>query len=455
MSESSATAVYMIIAGLHWAIACWKASALLRSPTLPLGLQVATHTLGGVVYVVASPMGYRHLGEALGHPWLPTLPIYLGILLCFGTQHILTILWTSRSDRPQGLRDPIVAWAIAYGISIAVMVVEFVKADLDGPADPLKFNTEQTDESHVLIFLTVFLVMLACGTLTAGLRSRSARLDDEALTHSVRWFGVSHLVTFGYVVCSAPAVVASSMGYHQFDGIGVLGSAFGVVGSVLTCYGVSGAVVSTWLRERRDIAVLQPLWDLVVASVDKNLALGSKGQHPTGCGQPASPDSASSGSDSSKPSRLFNVRWTLTRRVIEILDGIRLLERSAMVRDLPAEAVKELHAEALQVPALRNQLDLGKKGLAPLDLQAAATAAVLRDAVARLKAAGPDHEDSALSTPAVRTFAPGKKTPAAEERPRLVRVARALHHPLVDTSLQIVGSVQDSEATPKAPAATR
>ncbi|MFF4205685.1 MAB_1171c family putative transporter [Streptomyces sp. NPDC001668] len=451
MSENSATVAYLIIAFLHWTIACWKGTALLRSPNLALGLQAASHSLGGAVYVVASPWGYRTLGAATGHPWFPTLPIYLCILLCFATQHLLTMVWTApQTDQPGRLHRQLKAWAVAYAISMTIMIVEFVEADLDGPADPLRFNTEQVDEPHVCVFLAVFLVMLACGTLTAGLRSRRARFDDETLKHSVRWYGLSHLVTFGYVLCSAPAVAAAATGHHQLDGIGVLGAAFGCVGSVLTCYGVSGAVVSTWLRERRDIAVLQPLWDLVVSGVDEELVLGVRGQQPDGFAQPAP---AAAGP--SRPNRLLNVRWTLHRRVIEILDGIRRLERSSMVRELPVQAVTSLHAEALKTPALRSQLGLGKKGLTPPDLEAAATAAVLRDAVERLQAAGPDGPAPASPPGAVPIFAPGKGTPAAKERERLVRVARALHQPLTEASLRVVRSVHEGEGAPQAPATAR
>ncbi|MEU6770568.1 DUF6545 domain-containing protein [Streptomyces sp. NPDC046759] len=450
MSESSATTVYLVIATLHLTIAVWKASALVRSPSFALGLQVATHGLGGIVYVVASPLGYRSLGSASGQPWLPTLPIYLGILLCFGTQHLLTILWTpSRSDQPWRVRRQIVAWAVAYGISLTVMVVAFLTTDLGGSAHPLKFNTDQVNHPQVQLFLSVFLTMLTCGTVHTWRRTRRARADDKAIMHSVRWYGRSMLVTSGYVVCSAPAAAAAALGHHQLDDVGVLGSAFGVVGSIMTCYGVSGAALSKWLGERRDIAVLQPLWDLVVAGVDQELSLGSGHRRSDHCDGPAP-----AAPERSKPNRIFNVRWTLHRRVIEILDGIRQLERRAWISDVPAQAVAGLYGEAMRSDAFRSQLGLGKKGLSPHELEAAVTAAVLRDAVERLQAAGPDGAaPSASAGPAL--FAPGKNTPAAQERTRLVRLARALRSPLVDASLQVVRSAEEGEGVPRTRAAAR
>lgn len=455
MSESNATAVYLVIAAMHLSVAGWKALALLRAPSLAFALQTTTHAVGGTVYVVASPLGYRAVGSAFGQPWLPTLPIYLGILACFATNHLLTVLWTtSGPDQPRQVRRSITTWVCAYCVSLATMVALFLDADLDGPADPLKFNTEQVGDPHVLIFLTVFLTMLSCGTLSVWLRSRRARINDEAIMHAVRWFGISMLVTFGYVVCSAPAIAAAAMGHHQLDGVGVLGSAFGVVGSVMTCYGVSGAAVSTWLGERRDIAVLQPLWDLVVAGVDEELSLGStRGRPGTGDG------GASHGAIRTRPNRFVNVRWTLHRRVIEILDGIRELERRSWVRDSPAQAVMELHDAALKVDALRGQLGLGKKGLASPELEAAATAAVLRDAAERLQTAREMGHYSNDTTPAARVgsapVAPGKKTPAGKERRRLVRVARALHQPLVNLSLEAVQSVHAAEGDRQVSAGAR
>ncbi|WP_331753007.1 hypothetical protein OG440_39030 (plasmid) [Streptomyces sp. NBC_00637] len=455
MSESSATAIYFLVASLHLSIAFWKGFALLRAPSPSFALQTATHAVGGIVYVVASPWGYRSLGSALGHPWFPTLPIYVGILCCFGTNHLLTILWTpSRPGVPWRARRSITAWSLAYGFSLTVMIIAFFGADLEGPAVPLEFNTEQVDDPHVFFFLTVFLTMLTCGTVSIWRRSRRARIDDEAIMHAVRWFGASMLVTFGYVVCSAPAIVAASLGHHQLDGVGVMGSAFGSVGSVMTCYGVSGAVVSKWVGERRDIAGLQPLWELVVAGVDEELSLGSTwGQRGSSAAGPSADHVRF------RPHRLLNVRWTLTRRVIEILDGIRELERGSWVRSLPADSVRSLYQEAMKADELRRKFGLGKKGLSEVELEAAATAAVLRDAVERLQNARTEGTSTAVAPvpdgPSPAHDVPGKKTPAANERPRLVRVARALDHPLVEASLQVVESLKQGAGAAQASAGAR
>ena len=447
MSETAANPTYLAMAGLFLVLALWKGLALRREPTLPLALICTGMTLGGLNFVFASPVGYRFIGSVSGQPWLATLPIYVIILLCYAATQLLTLVWTpTQPDEPRHARRLITAWLTAYGISILIMAVAFLSADLEGPADPLRFNTQQADEPLVLVFLGVFLTMLSCGTLDTWRRSRRTRLDDPRLNHALRWFGGSMLVTFGYVVCSAPAIAAAAAGSDQLEGVGVLGAVFGILGCLGTCYGMSGAAVGSWLSERHDILVLQPLWDLVVA---KELSLDSKRARPD-----RTESRPAAGPAQSKPNRLINVRRTLHRRVIEILDGIRRLERRAAVRDLPAQAVLKLHDQALQSDALRSKFGLGKKGLSPLELEAAATAAVLRDAVERLKAAGADTSATPLAT-GTAAFAPGKQTPAADERLRLVHVAKALRHPLVDSAVQAIASIPEDEATIQAPAPTR
>lgn len=450
MSESTATAFYLAIAALLLTAGAWKAFILVRHPAPAFALQTVAHVLGGVVYVVASPWGYRRVGSALDQPWFPTLLIYLGILLCFGTWHMLTILWTPlHPDQPGQTRRSIAAWVLAYALSIAVMIGTFLQADLTGPADPLRFNTDQVDDPYVVVFLGVFLFMLACGTLTASRRSRRAQPDDETLMHALRWYSASHLVVFGYVVCSAPAVAAAAMGHHQLDAVGVLGSAFGGAGTIMLCCGMSGAALSQWLAERRDVAALEPLWDLVVAGVDAKLSLELRRTEPQE-GEPQPPDRP----ERSRPSRLINVRRTLHRQLIENLDGIRLLERRGWIRELPAQAVESLYREAMRSEPLRSQVGLSKKGLSPLELEAAATAAVLRDAVKRLQAAG--HDGTApIAAVGPQRFAPGKKTPALFERRRQVLVARALSSPLVEASVEMVGTVRDDEGAPNSASAAR
>lgn len=398
------TALYLLMTVIFLVIAGWKALALLREPSLPLALITAAFFVGGVVYAMASPAGYRHLGAELGEPRIATLFIYVGILLCYADTHILALLWTPARDTPRSIvRRTVALWTSAYGLAITAMATEFLHAHLDGPADPLRFNTQQADDPHVLVFLSILLVVLACGTLNTWQRSRRTAGTDPRIRHALRWFGGSMLVTFGYVLCSAPAIFVAALGHQNLQALGVVGAYFGILGCLGTAYGMSGAAVTAWLRERRDTVALQPLWKLVVGDIDQGLMY--------------SPTSA-------RPHVWGILRIVLTRRIIEILDGIRTVQPWAS-----AEVAQAVH-------------DLKDRALPADELEAIVTAAVLRDAAARYQASagaarasgekwvrppsGAGHSADVL---------PGTDTAPQDERARLVRVARAMTHPLVDAAL--------------------
>ncbi|MFF9436464.1 DUF6545 domain-containing protein [Streptomyces sp. NPDC014735] len=429
MSEILVNAAYFLMAAMFFAVGCWKGLAFTREPTVTLALMTVNFFIGGAVYVFASPVGYQWLGAVFGQPWIATLPIYIGILVCYGKMHLLTLLWTpTHPEIPGRTMRTVTAWALAYCASLVVMIWTFFAADLEGPADPLRFNTELADQPLILVFLAVFLVMLTSGTLNTWLRSRKAEVRNEKIAHALRWFGRSMVVTFGYVLCSGPAILAASAGYHQLDSVGVMGASFGMLGCVGTCYGLSGAAISAWLRERRDIAVLQPLWDQVVVEVDDQLSFSSH---------------------QARPNRFINIRWTLHRRIIEILDGIRALRK--WISDEPAQMLMAVHRQSLTDEASRERLGLARTGLSPQELEAAVTAAVLRYAVGQLKAsqgqqggaASPSLPESGRPTFEV----PGTSTAASQERQRLVRVARALNHPLVEESLRLVTADGNADQT--------
>lgn len=397
------TAVYLLMTVIFLGIAGWKTLAFLRGPTLTLALMAAAFFVGGVVYAMASPAGYRILGEQFGQPRIATLPIYVGILLCYADTHILTLLWTPSRDTPRAeVRRTVGLWVAAYGLAITGMSVVFLHADLDGPADPLRFNTQQADDPYVLVFLTILLVVLACGTLNTWQRSRHTWGTDAKVRHALRWFGGSMLVTFGYVLCSAPAIILAACGHQELETLGVIGSYFGILGCLGTCYGMSGAAVTAWLRERRDSVALQPLWKLVVSDVDTGLMY--------------SPTSA-------KPHVWGSLSIVLTRRIIEILDGIRAVQPWAS-----AQVVQAVH-------------DVNGRPLPQDELDAIITAAVLRDAVAHYQAPAEDGQHAGEPWPTSAESAqaadvlPGTDTAAQDERARLVRVSRALSHPLVVAAL--------------------
>ncbi|MFI5864720.1 DUF6545 domain-containing protein [Streptomyces sp. NPDC051546] len=402
------TGVYLLMTVIFLVIAGWKTLAFLRGPTATLALMATAFFVGGIVYAMASPAGYRLLGEQFGQPRIATLPIYIGILACYADTHILTLLWTPAQDTPRSqVRRTVALWITAYGLAITAMCVVFLHANLDGPADPLRFNTQQADDRNVLVFLAILLVVLACGTLNTWQRSRRAEIANPQVRHALRWFGGSMLVTFGYVLCSAPAIILAAFGHQELQILGVVGSYFGILGCLGTCYGMTGAAFTAWLRERRDSVALQPLWQLVVGDVDTGLMY--------------SPTSA-------KPHIWGAVRVVLTRRIIEILDGIRTVQPWAS-----AEVVAAVH-------------ELNQSALPERELEVIITAAVLRDAAAQYQASLEATRPAAEQGLAARAAGvlPGLGTAAQDERARLVRVARALPHPLVEAALQLTATTRSA-----------
>ncbi|MFJ4869214.1 MAB_1171c family putative transporter [Streptomyces sp. NPDC088757] len=407
MSEHATTTVYLAVAAVNLLISAWKGVALLRERTVTLALITLSFFVSVLVYAAASPAGYRGLGEATGRPSAATLPVYAGIIVCYAITHVLTVLWTV-TPTPGGrarVNRRARAWAGAYAGAVVAMGAAFRSADLDGrPADPLRFNTDFAEgQPFVVAFLVVFLAALSCATLGTARLARRTVPADPGLRHAVRYFSVSMVVCFGYVVCNAPAVLCASLGSHALDEVGVLGSLFGTVAAVLTGYGMTGAAVSAWLRERRDVKALQPLWELAVRDVDERLALA-----PGGPGL-----------------RLTRVRFTLHRRVVEILDGMRVLRAWASAG---AAGAAGRHAAAAVPP------------LPAAERQAVVTAAVLRDAALRLHGARVRAARTRRARPVPPDGPvvplPGEDTAASDERARLVLVAAHLDHPLVAAALR-------------------
>ncbi|MEU2764516.1 MAB_1171c family putative transporter [Streptomyces sp. NPDC006906] len=408
MSEALSNIVYLTIAGIALLISLWKALALSRDATPTLALTMAMFLCASVVYALASPAGYTTLGMMVGQPSFATLPVYLGIMACFAFLHLITFLWDPvLRTTPSTLHRKVARWSAAYGASALCMIGSFTAADLAGPVEPLRFNTSFANDPYVLLFLGIFLLTLSSGTLNTYRRCRFMQLCDPQLRHSIRAFSGAMLGIFGYVVCNAPAIVVAALGVHTLDTVGAFGSAFGAFGTVIMCYGLSGAALGAWLGERRDIKALNNLWQLVVADVDPNLAFvpSTHHHHPS----------------------LWNTTFNLHRMIIEILDGIRVLRPW-----VPDEAARA--AESLQTSNISN-----KTGT---DLENAMTAVMLLCAVSKLQKQLIAEQELSGPPPVLANEAhalrllPGDGTRASDERARLVRLARALEVPFVKQTAQ-------------------
>ncbi|MFE5596927.1 DUF6545 domain-containing protein [Streptomyces sp. NPDC056549] len=413
VSERVITAICLCIAAINLLIACWKAAALRRERTPTLALTTLGFFVSVLVYVAASPTVYDAIGKGTGRPSTATLPMYAGIIVCYGASHLSSLFWDSpgSSRHHARTRRRVSAWAGVYLAMITGMATSFLSADLSTClTDPIRFNTNCVEgRPSIFAFLTFFLSALSFATLnTARLAGRSKPQSNQ-LRHALRWFQFSMVIAFGYVLCSAPAVVLVSFGSHHLDEVGLLGVAFGALGAFITSYGMSGAAISAWLSDRRDIKSLHPLWNLVVVGVDSKLTFGPSGL---------------------VLGRLAHVRFTLHRRVIEILDGMRVL------RSWSSPVVAEIVSKHVRA---------GAEKLSPELREALLTAAVLREAAERLGEAQRQAVLAGCARPrspdAHCASLPGEGTAASAERARLLLVARHLEHPLVVSSLKDVQAV--------------
>ncbi|MFJ3786916.1 DUF6545 domain-containing protein [Streptomyces sp. NPDC090093] len=382
MSDHAANVIWLTVAAVNAIITGWKTRAFFREPTLTLALISASFLISVFVFLSISPWGSEIIGRALGKPSFATLPAFVGILACYAITHVLTMLWTPPpASRRRLLHRQVIAWTVAYTGASAAMTVLFLLADLNGRGNVIRFNVENASDPYIQGFLALFLGMLACGTLSTWWRARSTEISDERIQHVLRWFSASMLFVCGYVVFNIPAIISAASGDRSLDGFSYIGQSFGAFGALCTSYGMSGAATHAWFLERRDIRVLKPLWKLAYGDRNRGLAHTS-------------------------------VRFALHRRIIETLDGMR--ELSFFARAELAEEVKSLAGGDLP----RSQVE------------AIATAVMLRDAAMRIS--DPDtvrlKRASALSASAVRF--PGDHTAASEQRARLLDVARALRHPL-------------------------
>ena len=398
MSDQTANVVWLTVAVLNTIITCWKTRAFFREPTPSLALITACFFVSVFVFICVSPWGSEMVGRALGRPSYATLPAFVCILACYAMTHALTMLWTPPPTRDV-LRRQMTAWMLAYTAAGAAMTVMFLFADLRGQGNVIRFNVEQAGDPYVQGFLALFLGMLSCGTLSTFWRARKTKLADERLQHVLRSFCMSMLFVFGYVLFNVPAIIGAAAGSHALDGLSYLGQACGALGSLCSSYGMSGAAANCWIQERRDVRVLKPLWRLTYGDRKKGLARAS-------------------------------ARFTLHRRVIETLDGMRDLSFFA-------------RAELAEVAYSLTGVDLPRG-----ERDAIATAVMLRDAATRIPATDTERSGREPSPSAEAVSFPGDDTTASEQRARLLAVARALRHPLtVEVLERAKGNERGFEAT--------
>ncbi|MDI5966249.1 hypothetical protein POF50_020020 [Streptomyces sp. SL13] len=387
MSERASDIVYLVVVLIGCASAAVKASALRRGFSGSLVVIISCHVAGIGAFVSATPAVYRVIDALAGRTGLASLVAYSFIILFSAHAHLLAIIWAAEVRGGGTPRRRVTALAVCYAVILAAMTATFLRAGLTGPDHPLTFNVTFAGRPEVVVFLLVFLAGLSYSMLSAAWECRrGSRTDNPRLRGGLRTISLASLFIFGYVVFAGPSLAAAAWGWHGLDRLTDLGALSGTVGAFILNWGFSGHAVQVWWRDRSDYRRLRVLWETAVEGAGRTVALAP-------------------------PSRLVERwsllsagAWLLIRRLADICDAERAL--SPWMDPALAYAV-----EAAAGPGGR-----------PEEVRALASAAMLLDAVRRRGDGEP---------PAFRSLPRPDDVEPAGERTHLVRVARALDHPVV------------------------
>ncbi|MEI5103514.1 MAB_1171c family putative transporter [Streptomyces sp. PmtG] len=393
------TSVSLAVAVGGLALASVKVHAARRDPGPVLTLTASSLFHAAAIFLLATPGGYRAVGDVAGVPHLAALLVHCLGLLCAGHAHVLVHLWHPVDRTRAAPRRTVIAWSLLYIGAAAAMTALFIQADPRAPARPLLLAADHAREPGVIAFhLVYFTALLAVVTATvlkcrALLAARAPVLPPE-LRRCVRGFAAAAALNLVHAVCILTAMAGAARG-HRLDVLAEAAWLTTAVSGVVANYSLVRLPLRARRRERRDYQTLRPLWDTVVRA-EPQLVLA--------------------------PGVLWggwDTRIALSRRLVEIRDGARSL--SPWMTRAPADAVARLVRDSGGADADRD-----------VDVVAAQAAATLLYA-AEQRGAGHPPAPPALRLPAL----PGEDVPAAGERAHLVLVARHLHHPVVLEALAL------------------
>ncbi|MFG2197082.1 MAB_1171c family putative transporter [Streptomyces sp. NPDC048639] len=398
MLEPVLTAIDLAISSFLLSLAATKWVSVRRDSDPSLKYTVVVLATAAMAYLVVAPAVYRAIGSAIGSPSAPSLLFYTGHLSCIALAHLLSMLWHPNRTQEERARKRLL-WLPTYVGAITVMVVAFMITDPAGPAHPVRFPVAYADLAGVVVLQVVYLITLSVGIVATIRQFRGpdgliALLpEDSPLAQGMRAFALSVVLSFLYAVCLMTAVLTASLGHHRSDVLMDIGTVLISISGFVVGYGMAKPALSSWLADLRDFWTLTPLWKAAVSGVEEEQVLDASGW------------------------MLGDLRFRLSRRLIEILDGIRHLR--PLMRSAPSETVRAL---ALTRPELE------------IDLQAAQAAATIRDAERRLEE--PSSTGDTLRFNEHSFDLPGGDEPLDEQRRHMVRVAEYLNHPIVVEALR-------------------
>ncbi|WP_422768628.1 MAB_1171c family putative transporter [Plantactinospora sp. WMMC1484] len=349
--------IFLVCATVAWVAAAYKVAALARNPrNLNLWTLTLCIALPAAGFTMAVPAVYSAVSRLFGVPNLASLLVYSCIVGYSFTALIMLMLWHMPAAEALPRAKVLV---LCYGLVLVAMAVLFANsgATVDEPSD---FDDVYGPRPVGGTFLLVYVTAFAFGLGVAAWRSlqfadRVARSDGRPwLRRGLRLVAVGSIVALGYCLGKGGYVVAAWLGTRlpTLSDAGTLCACLGAL--VIT----TGFTIPSWgprlsagvekFGRARSYLRLYPLWHAMYEAMPE-IALDP----------PAS--------RRADLRMLRDLDFALYRRVIEIRDA-----RMALAPYLAP-------VDEAAVPAGR------------VDRRDAATreAVRLRDALARLRAAGP------------------------------------------------------------------
>ncbi|MET9566828.1 hypothetical protein [Streptomyces tauricus] len=403
------TVVNLIIAVSTIGLGLVKAWAGRDAREWTLGLTASVLICAGLIFLFATPVIYRLVGDLLRSPNICALLVPVTTLVCVAHAHVMIQLWQPEKRGPAVLRRTGWRWGPVYAGAIALMTGLYFHADL-GPATPLHFASAYADVPEVIALHLVYWAALSITVVTTVRECRALSIPGrpdlvENLKKALAWFVLALAFDLVNVAITAATIIGST-GLRRLDGLNEAAWLATIASSISANIALASHMLRSRRVERQDMATLQPLHDLVI-------------------------------DDEDDPSVVLAPRWTwagflnhrdLDDMIAEIGDGMGQL--SPWWSPIPSAALNKL------VPSCSSK-DLGDDW----DLTAAQVAATMLHATR-------SHRVSLREFPPPLRLArlPGTNIEPTAERHHFVRVAQHLTHPLVVDAAAIADRAQATSA---------
>jgi hypothetical protein len=374
-----------------WVAAVYKLSAVRRDRRNDaLNLLAAAIAFPGTAFILAAPGVYEVVDRWAGIPNLATLLVYSFITIyCIAALTMLR-LW---QFPPRQVWPRVRRMVVVYTLALIAMATLFAVCRVDRE-HPLDFDAYYGPDPVVGTFLLIYTATFGYGLVAIGWRSfrfaahvtRASGAPRPWLRRGLRLIALGSTIALGYSAGKATYVVSAWLDAYPLilNDLAILcacvGSLIITTGFTMPSWGPRVSAAHGWITRLAAYHRLYPLWHTMYRALP-HLALDPP---------------ASRGADLR---RLRDLDFRLYRRLVEIRDG-----RMALT---PYLADPVVSAEPITARA-------------GVPVEAVIEAARIRDAAARLGAAGPPGSGVSSGT--------ATSSAADDELGWLVSVARALPH---------------------------